>query len=133
MGIRSLTKDCLIKQEQQVTLNSEIVVAIAGAAIGWIVWVFAILPFTALKNTYAGHLVIPFFFCIVVSTLAWFFSLSWIRSRKSDRIAQIHLDHGLCPSCAYALAGLQPQSDGRVVCPECNAAWNADRVSARDV
>ena len=129
LGIRSLTKDSLIKQEQLVTFSTEVFVAIAGGVIGWVVWVFAILPFTGLKNTYTGHLIIPFFFCIVVSSLAWFFSLSWIRTRKSKQIAQLHLDHGLCPSCAYALDGLDPQQDGCVVCPECNAAWNAIRVS----
>ncbi|QOI99054.1 MAG: hypothetical protein HRU70_00520 [Phycisphaeraceae bacterium] len=33
---------------------------------------------------------------------------------------------GRCPSCAYPIAGLAPEPDGCVVCPECAAAWSAD-------
>lgn len=35
---------------------------------------------------------------------------------------------GLCAGCGYSLTGLAPQHDGVVECPECDAAWLADRV-----
>ena len=129
LGIKSLTKDELVKQEQQATINTEVAISLIAGVLGWGVWVVAILPFTGLKNTYTGHLIVPFFFCIIVSTSAWYLSLSWVRRLKSARLAQIHLNHGLCPACAYTLKGLETQQDGCVVCPECSAAWKADRLS----
>lgn len=31
-----------------------------------------------------------------------------------------------CPACAYRLTGIDAESDGCVVCPECGAAWELD-------
>jgi len=33
---------------------------------------------------------------------------------------------GLCPSCAYNIQGVDPETDGCTVCPECGAAWRLD-------
>ena len=128
LGIKSFTKDEVIKQEQQATINTEVVIALIGGVLGW--GVGSLLAFTllGLKNTLLGHLLIPFCASIVVSTLLWFCTLGWVRLRKFERIAQIHLDHGTCPSCAYLLDDLTPQDDGCVVCPECNAAWRQSRI-----
>ena len=39
---------------------------------------------------------------------------------------------GVCLICEYNLAGLQPEPDGCVVCPECGGAWKlADRAITR--
>ena len=130
IGIKSLTKDELVKQEQQVTLNTEIGIALLGGVLGWILWTAAIMPFTSLQNTLLGHLLIPFVFSIVISTLIWFITLTWVRQRKFSKIAGIHLKHGHCAGCGYELRDLPTENDGCVVCPECNAAWNADRIGA---
>ncbi|MFZ4574731.1 MAG: hypothetical protein ACOYN0_10060 [Phycisphaerales bacterium] len=37
--------------------------------------------------------------------------------------------HGLCGACDYGIAGVPPQADGCIVCPECAAAWQADRLT----
>lgn len=37
---------------------------------------------------------------------------------------------GRCPSCAYTLAGLPVEPDGRITCPECSAAWKRDTLGA---
>ena len=33
---------------------------------------------------------------------------------------------GVCLICEYNLAGLQPESDGCTICPECGGAWRID-------
>lgn len=129
LGIRSLTKDQLIKGEQQITIDLEILIAIAGGVIGWVLWTTILLPFTSLSGTPLGHFVIPMISSVVVSTAIWFASLSWVRQRRFPKIAQIHLDHGRCAGCGYALQDLPTEPDGCIICPECNAAWQASRVS----
>ncbi len=37
---------------------------------------------------------------------------------------------GLCPSCAYNMDGVEPESDGCTVCPECGAAWRLGDADA---
>lgn len=36
--------------------------------------------------------------------------------------------HPVCMRCRYVLAGLAPESDGCVVCPECGEAWALQRA-----
>ncbi len=133
LGIRSLTKDEITKQEQQLTINSEIVIALVGGVIGWSLWTVLILPATNLKASLLGNLVIPLISSIVVSTVLWFFSLTWVRQRKFPKIATIHLEHGKCAGCGYELKDLFVEDDGCVVCPECNAAWKFERIGGADV
>lgn len=129
VGIKSLTKDELIKQEQQVTLNTEIAVAIVGGLLGWVLWTAILLPFTSLGGSYLGNFLIPTGMSIVISAILWFATLSRVRERKFSTIAGIHLMHGRCAGCGYALHDLPTEPDGCIVCPECNAAWKANRVS----
>lgn len=37
-----------------------------------------------------------------------------------------------CPACEYDLAGLDPEPDNCLVCPECGGAWRLLSCSARD-
>jgi hypothetical protein len=129
IGIKSLTKDELIKQEQQVTLNTEIAVAIVGGLVGWVLWTAIFLPFTPLRGSLLGNFLIPTCASILASTVFWFGMLAKVRERKFSKIADIHLRHGRCAGCGYALQDLPTDEDGCIVCPECNAAWNAGRVS----
>lgn len=46
-----------------------------------------------------------------------------LRIKNADRIMTAMMQEGLCLSCAYELCGLQVDTDGCVVCPECGAAW----------
>lgn len=50
--------------------------------------------------------------------------------RAASEVAEILLHNGLCPACAYSLRGHYGE-DGVVVCPECGAAWRAERVVRR--
>lgn len=36
--------------------------------------------------------------------------------------------YGCCPQCLSSLRGLGPHADGCLLCPECGAAWRADRL-----
>lgn len=38
--------------------------------------------------------------------------------------AQLPSIPNVCVACAYDLSGIEPESDGCTVCPECGAAWN---------
>ncbi|MFG0245981.1 MAG: hypothetical protein ACF8MF_08040 [Phycisphaerales bacterium JB052] len=128
IGIKSLTRDEIIKQEQQATINTEVLIALVGGVLGWALASFTGIVLLGQRGTLLWNLIIPFCSSIVVSTLLWFGLLGWVRLRKFDRIAQIHLTHGICPSCAYQLDDLTIQEDGCVVCPECNGAWQESRV-----
>ena len=132
IGIKSLTKDELTKQEQQVTLNTEVVIALAGGVLGWILWTAVFMPFTNLQNSLLGNFVIPVCVSVVVSTAIWFALLTWVRQRKFHDISGIHLKYGRCAGCGYLLADLPTEEDGCIVCPECNAAWKADRINSKD-
>lgn len=48
--------------------------------------------------------------------------------RAREDAAGVILEEGLCPSCGYNLHGIERDEGGRVVCPECGAAWNAVRI-----
>lgn len=132
IGIKSLTRDELIKQEQQVTLPAEVAIAVAGGVLGWVLWTALVLPLTPMQNTLLGHFVMPVWVSVVVSTALWFATLGWVRQHKFSKIAGIHLRHGRCAGCAYSLTDLPAGDDACVVCPECNAAWRAERVGRGD-
>ena len=128
VGIKSFTKDELIKQEQEVTVKTEVGIALVGGVFGWVLWTAVLLPMTPLGSTLLGHFIVPFAVSVAVSTLLWFSTLSRVRVFHFDKISEIHLRHGRCPACSYHLSGLQTESDGCFICPECSAAWNACRV-----
>jgi hypothetical protein len=67
-----------------------------------------------------------------VSPALVFLTLGWTAFWRSKRsvlnespslLAEVMVQIGRCGVCAYELKGLEPESDGCVVCPECGAAW----------
>jgi len=48
------------------------------------------------------------------------------RESMAFEMMQRLLRHNICPSCGYALRGLQIDKDGMFVCPECGAAWRLE-------
>lgn len=50
--------------------------------------------------------------------------------RIAPRIIDAFLFEGRCPGCGYVLDGTQIEPDGCRVCPECGAAWKAERIGA---
>ena len=49
--------------------------------------------------------------------------------RSAEQGCDALLQAGLCPHCVYEIAGIPPEYDGCVVCPECSAAWTDQRVA----
>jgi predicted RNA-binding Zn-ribbon protein involved in translation (DUF1610 family) len=45
--------------------------------------------------------------------------IGWVRRPIRDAL----LKHARCASCGYRIDGLEQESDGCTVCPECGAAW----------
>jgi hypothetical protein len=128
LGLPSVTKDPIVKQEQSKTIGKETAVAMVGGVVGWVVWSNLVSQFV---NKYIGSLldlIAQMTFAVVVAMIFWYFLLNWIRRDRFDRIAEIYLTAGRCASCGYMLNGLAPDPDDCTVCPECNAAWNQTRI-----
>ena len=132
LGLKSVTKDAVIKGEQGVTERRETLVAMIGGFVGYIFWDFTIgtytKPFLGTWLDFTLNIV----FSITVAMILWYSMLGWIRKGRFERISEIYLAHGFCASCGYLLDDLSEESDGCLVCPECNAAWQSSRVKTID-
>jgi predicted RNA-binding Zn-ribbon protein involved in translation (DUF1610 family) len=51
---------------------------------------------------------------------------SW--RRCAPDLVRIAVEDGVCAACGYNLYALASEPDGCIVCPECGAAWRADRI-----
>ncbi len=82
------------------------------------------------------HLMLLANFTMLLSFLVWAppaLALYWLlRREKLPRVAKrttdILLANGICPGCAYNLAG-QPVTDELLECSECGAAWQRSRIA----
>lgn len=94
-------------------MGSGVVLGIAGLALGFLA--FRLTPMWF----YAGAALVASFFMIA----------SGLRFRpRTPPVDAALLAHaiaaeGLCPSCAYSLENIIPESDGLTLCPECGSAW----------
>jgi predicted RNA-binding Zn-ribbon protein involved in translation (DUF1610 family) len=52
----------------------------------------------------------------------------YVRRGALSQIARTAVAEGVCGSCAFPLEGAPAEPDATLVCPECGAAWRADRV-----
>ncbi len=52
----------------------------------------------------------------------------YVRRGALAQIARTAVAAGACGSCAFSLEGAVTDPDGRVVCPECGAAWRRERI-----
>jgi hypothetical protein len=132
LGLKSVTPDPIIKREQGETAVRETVIALGGGVVGWVFWQMLISPITKPLVGDLLDLLFIMIFSIVVAMVFWYVFLGWIRRGRFVRIAEIYLSQGHCASCGYKLDGLDIEPDGCVVCPECNAAWQHERISTKD-
>lgn len=52
-----------------------------------------------------------------------------VRKRlASAALARLLIEEGLCPSCGYNFFGLVADAEELLHCPECGAAWRAERI-----
>jgi len=68
---------------------------------------------------------------LVIMVLAMAFGSAATRARRkwaAPSLAQLLIEEGLCPSCGYNFFGLSADAEGFLQCPECGAAWRAERV-----
>lgn len=130
LGLSSITPDKVTSREMQKTDVAEIVISLVGGVIGWAIWTRYIGPQT---GPVLGELLDVFAqstFTVIVALVIWYLGLSPLRRAMFGDLAEVYLGEGLCPACGYALLGLDPEDDACVVCPECNAAWNHDRIGS---
>lgn len=136
LGVPSLARDTVSKDEPRHTVGLETMVALCGAAVGLILTKYVFLPVLASAWSVApgslGRIAAQIVIAICFAMFAWWLFLGRIRLARADRIIDIYLADGRCASCGYLLEDLSPAEDGCVVCPECNAAWRLDRIRAKD-
>jgi len=128
LGLPSVTPNPVLKAEEKRTAGIEITVTVVGGLIGWALWSVLITRYTRPRFGILIDFVALSTCCVVVGMIFWYFLLNRIRRERFPHIAEIYLSAGKCAACAYKLAGLKPEQDGCVVCPECSAAWNATRI-----
>jgi len=128
LGLHSITPNPVLKAEKKRTAGIEILVTVVGGLIGWALWSVLITQYTRPKFGILIDFVALSTSCVGVGMILWYSLLNRIRRERFPKIAEIYLSEGKCAACAYKLDGLKSEQDGCVVCPECNAAWNADRL-----
>lgn len=69
---------------------------------------------------------------ILLAVLAAIYVINARLPRFAHRIVTEYLRRGVCAGCGYNLFGLETQGDGCVLCPECGAAWRADRIETAE-
>lgn len=53
---------------------------------------------------------------------------AYVRRGVLGQVARTAVAEGVCGSCAFSPEGAPAGPDGHTVCPECGAAWRADRI-----
>lgn len=66
-----------------------------------------------------------------IAGVMWLIAVRSMARNAASGVIRVLLHDGICPSCTYSLEGLSPHKDGCYQCPECGAAWRADRVIRR--
>ncbi len=130
LGLKSVTRDPVVKQEQSFTAGRESVVALIGGVIGWIFWQMLLSPMLIPKIGMLLDFILLVSFAISVGMLCWFVFLNRVRRSQFTNIAQAFLTQKQCAACGYSLVDLEIEDDCCVLCPECNAAWKHARVGA---
>lgn len=128
LGIPWLTRDPIDKKEQKKTLALEVIIGFIGFTIGWFAWGVGISSFTLQYLDSTFDLLAQVVFSTIVYYAVWYMFLDKVRRYRFHRIVYISLQRGCCPSCGYTLKGLNLESDGCILCPECNAAWKEERI-----
>ena len=128
LGLQSVAKDPIVRQEISATAVPETAIALVGGFVGWGLWDVFVSRMT--KPLVGGP--VDFLFqilvAIVVGMCLWFVLLNRVRSWRFPQIAEIFLAEGFCAACGYDLQDLGAESDGCIVCPECRGAWKSERV-----
>ncbi len=100
----------------------------------WGILALGIITFVALALRLSFWFVIPLVLFVIAgvsfvttkSLLTPFF-----RSRGYECIHQA-VRNGRCPACRYRLVDINEDAQGFITCPECGAAWRADRLRATE-
>jgi len=93
-----------------------------------IVWLFTTpwIP-TNFMSDLPDLIVFMIVFLVLAASALWMMQ-GWVRAPRAQLIIEHKLAAAQCPACNYPLANLNPDDDHRVTCPECSAAWHAERI-----
>ena len=128
LGIPWLTRNPIDKREQKKTLVIEVLIGFFGFAIGWFAWSIGISSFTLRHLGSTFDLLAQVLFSTLIYYVFWYLFLDRVRRYRFHKFASISLQRGYCPSCGYTLKDLNLETDGCILCPECNAAWKKIRI-----
>ncbi len=130
LGLKSASKDPIVQKEIAATAVPETFVALIGGVVGWVLWDVFVGPMTKPLIGNPMDLLPQVVVAIIVAMCFGFVLLNHVRAWRFSQIAEIFLTEGLCAACGYNLKDLVADSDGCIVCPECNGAWKKERVGA---
>lgn len=127
LGVPAMRAPERVRREERATIVGEVLFALVGCAMGVRI-MDAAGPMIGAALGPVPALVAWFVGPVLAALLVWRLALGSLRLGRAGRIGRLYLAEGLCPSCGYPLAGLPSAGDGCVECPECAAAWRADRL-----
>ncbi|MBL4591421.1 MAG: hypothetical protein JKY96_05625 [Phycisphaerales bacterium] len=106
-------------------------VVLVGGIAGYLLWHLMISPYSVpvVGSIIDGLLSTLFAIFLALGLLHLLYG--WVLRGRYGLVETVFLEHGYCVSCGYSLVDLAKESDGCVVCPECNAAWSHDRIGSQ--
>ncbi len=122
-------------EARQAVLDSQRIPGIALVLIGWLLGIIMLTGgFGALPPLGSVGLAGPLGAAVMMTAYVlslWF--IAWFAGKLNRLLRHRTLaDHiartGHCPSCGEDIRYQKPAADGCVVCPQCGAAWRANRL-----
>lgn len=126
--LNMVTTNLFVNVERVLFDHRGVGVVLIGGVLGYLFWFFAVAPIAIPVVGYFFSSFLGFLFAVLAAK--WFLHLlyGWVLRGRYGIVAEVYLAHGYCVSCGYSLIDLVVESDGCVVCPECNAAWKKERL-----
>lgn len=103
-----------------IRLGMVAIVTAVVVGLGWIGWTSSawIVIHWGVKGMWWFSIVGGFAFASILFGLSYIREAGWLTRYMRGMISL-----GCCPVCTYNLSGLESETDGCTVCPECGAAW----------
>jgi|GEM_PF-699040 len=109
-----------VRAESRRSTPLRAVVIVTLVVVVWAAWAVVVTLAPSFRS-------VPIFWIVVVASVVGF--RIWARRAAAGNLARTAVAEGVCGACAYSLQDLATEADGCLVCPECGAAWRAERIT----
>lgn len=109
-----------VRAESRRSTPLRAVVMVTLIVVVWAAWAVVVTVAPSFRS-------VPIFWIVVVVSVVGF--RFWARRAAAGNLARTAVAEGVCGACAYSLQDLATEPDGCLVCPECGAAWRAERIT----